>query len=71
MPIVAHPEQVIPEHVRAQRAQAIRDKLLGQPSQIRKHTAQPRVTDPHARLHKMVKVLEDHILHSERVDPNC
>ena len=81
---VARPEDhVVPDEVRAERSQWIRDKLIGQAQaeeeeeekagheatqKAKKHSADK---DGHPHLTQMIKVLEEHIVHEELVDPNC
>ena len=75
-----HTDRLVPEDVRARRAKSIRDKLLGEDtdgnnkkranekSHGGKHQNEK---DAHPHLTQMTKVLEEHIVHEELVDPNC
>lgn len=82
---VQHRDHIPPEKVRAQRSKYIRDKLLGQDegegggektmkiksSRDRHQNHYHKKGDEtHPHLMEMVKVLEDHIIHEELVDPN-
>lgn len=76
----ARQDHVVPDEVRAERSQWIRDKLIGQAAaeeeaenkkankKPKKHSADE---DGNPHLTEMIKVLEEHIVHEELVDPNC
>lgn len=72
---VLHRDPIIPEKVRAERSEWIRDKLIGEdeeePQQPTKKSSRDKKPDTHPHLTQMIKVLEEHIVHEEPVDPNC
>lgn len=80
-----HEDKIVPPDVRAERAQSIRDKLLGKDDddddnnkKKKKNKGKPfpdkefeKEHDAHPHLTQMTKVMEQHIVHEELVDPNC
>ena len=64
------PNGLVPPHVRAERAQAIRNKLLGQETDNdnNKHKKTTRTQQGHVMLQQMMHYLTQHIVQHEKVD---
>ena len=76
---VLHRDPFVPDEVRAQRSEWIREKFLGkegeeeEPKKSTKKSSSHdnKKPDTHPHLTQMIKVLKEHIVHEELVDPNC
>ena len=77
-----HEDHVIPDEIRAERSKQIRDKLLGDENDGSATTAtklksksnknkKKRGGDPHAILHRLTQLFDEHLLDMEDFDRNA
>ena len=76
-----HEDHVIPDEIRAERSKQIRDKLLGNAEKdgtvATKMKSKPNMKkkqrggDPHAILHRLTQLFDEHLLDMEDFDRNA